>query len=101
MICAITPAGASAASPNSEKVRRSPWIAAADQGYARAQYNLARMYAQGHGIPANPAEAGIWYRKAADQGLARAQYALACVYYEGRGLPQETSWRACGSRPSR
>src|SRR4029078_826603 len=58
---------------------------AADQGYARAQHNLARMSLQGHGATANPAEAANWYRRAAAQGFARAQSPLARLCHAGRG----------------
>jgi len=47
--------------------------ALAEQGDARAQYNLGFMYATGEGVPENDAEAVKWFRKAADQGLANAR----------------------------
>ena len=37
----------------------------ADQGHARAQYNLGVMYANGQGVPQDATEAVTWYRKAA------------------------------------
>jgi len=49
---------------------------AADQGYAKAQYDLGNMYSQGKGVPQDYAEAARWYRKAADQGDTRAQRIL-------------------------
>ena len=45
----------------------------AEQGLAQAQNNLGAMYASGHGMPRDDAEAVTWYRKAADQGYALAQ----------------------------
>ncbi len=45
----------------------------AEQGHAKAQYNVGHMYRNGHGVPQDYSEAMRWYRKAADQGLARAQ----------------------------
>ena len=49
---------------------------AADQGFAKAQYNLGTMFENGKGVQQNDSEAVRWYRKAADQGLADAQIQL-------------------------
>ena len=40
----------------------------ADQGNAGAQNALARMYANGRGVPQDEAQAVAWFREAADQG---------------------------------
>ena len=61
---------------------------AADQGHARAQFNLGIMYYDYKGVRQNYAEAMKWYRKAADQGHARAQFNLGLMYYDGKGVPQ-------------
>jgi len=53
---------------------------AAEQGDAKAQYNLGAMYDNGRGVPQNDAEAVAWYRKAAEQGEAKAQSDLATKY---------------------
>ena len=45
----------------------------AEQGDAEAQYMLADMYDEGHGVPQDDAEAIKWYLKAAEQGHADAQ----------------------------
>ena len=42
---------------------------AAEQGHAKAQYNLGLMYDKGQGVPQDYAEAVKWYRLAAEQGL--------------------------------
>ncbi|MHB8455363.1 MAG: tetratricopeptide repeat protein [Acidiferrobacterales bacterium] len=60
----------------------------ADQGDARAQYNLGVLYSDGRGVPQNYQEAMTWYRKAADQGFAAAQYDLGVVYATGQGVPR-------------
>ena len=62
--------------------------AAAEQGDAVAQNNLAVMYALGDGVPENDAEAVKWYRKAADQGHAKAQFNLGSMYENGDGVPE-------------
>jgi len=49
---------------------------AAEQGFAKAQYNLGVKYANGQGVKRDHAEAVRWYRKAAEQGLVSAVSAL-------------------------
>ena len=56
----------------------------AEQGHANAQYNLGRMYAQGHGLREDDVEAVKWYRKAAEQGHAGAQISLGVMYTSDR-----------------
>ena len=62
--------------------------AVAEKGYAKAQFLLGIMYANGEGVPKNNAEAVKWYRKAGEQGYAQAQRNLGDIYYEGFGVPQ-------------
>ncbi len=77
---------------------------AAEQGYAKAQYNLGGMYDKGQGVPQDDAEAvkwyrkaaeqgdaeaGRWWRKAAEQGDATAQLSLGLMYGMGQGVPQD------------
>ena len=62
---------------------------AAEQGNARAQYNLGVMYNQGEGVPEDKAEAARWYRLAAEQGHTGAQYNLGVMYAIGEGIPEE------------
>ena len=47
-----------------------------EQGYADAQYDLGRCYANGEGVTQDCFEAVKWYRKAAEQGDPDAQSAL-------------------------
>jgi len=65
------------------------WRKASDQGEAQAQDSLGAMYANGHGVPQDYAEAAKWWRKAAAQGAAGAQYNLGASYDVGRGVPQD------------
>jgi TPR repeat protein len=67
------------------------WKQLAEQGNAPAQYNLANMYAEGHGMPQDQAEALKWYRRAAGRGHAAAQLSLAVLYDRGQGVPQSLS----------
>lgn len=63
---------------------------AAEQGHARAQYNLGVLYDQGNGVPQHYGEAMKWYRKAAEQGNTNAQYNLGVMYREGHGVTKDT-----------
>ncbi len=61
----------------------------AEQGNAKAKFNLGFMYSNGQGVPQDYAEAVRWYRKPADQGDAGAQYNLGVMYSEGQGVTQD------------
>jgi TPR repeat protein len=54
-----------------------------------AQLNLGTMYANGHGVPQDYAEAVKWFSLAAEQGYANAQYNLGVSYDRGEGVPQD------------
>ncbi|WP_432760534.1 tetratricopeptide repeat protein [Neisseria lactamica] len=56
---------------------------AAEQGNAKAQFNLGLMYANGQGVRQDDAQAVQWFRKAAEQGFADAQYNLGVMYEMG------------------
>ncbi len=60
---------------------------AADQGHAKAQFNLGVLYNNGQGVPQDFKEAVAWYRKAADQGNADAQFNLGVSYAKSQGVP--------------
>ena len=62
---------------------------AADQGDGKAQYYLAGMYDDGHGVSRDYVEADRWYREAADQGVAAAQAMLGVMYDDGHGVSQD------------
>jgi TPR repeat protein len=63
----------------------------AEQGDANAEYDLARLYHQGKGVPQDYREAFQWYRKAADQGNAKAQYGVGYMYHWGRDVSQDAN----------
>ena len=56
---------------------------AAEQGNAAGEFGLGRMYADGSGVPRDPALALEWYRKAEKQNHAPALDALARAYRSG------------------
>ena len=65
------------------------WRPLAEQGNAKAQYNLGLMYRKGQGVPQDDAQALQWWRKAAEQGNAGAQNNIGFMYYNGRGVPED------------
>ena len=62
------------------------WLPMAEQGYAKAQFNLGVMYAKGQGVKQDDFEAVKWFRKAAEQGHANAQAILGFSYLLGKGV---------------
>jgi hypothetical protein len=61
----------------------------AERGDAQSESDLALMYHLGQGIPANDAEAVLWWRRAASQGYAKARFKLGVSYERGEGVPQD------------
>ena len=60
-----------------ERLEFKKTLKAAEQGDAKAQFNLGFIYSNGKGVPKDYAEAVKWTRKAAEQGHAEAQRCLA------------------------
>ena len=65
------------------------WLPLAEQGDAKAQFNLGVMYGDGLGVKQDYFEEVNWYRKAAEQGHAKAQFNLGVMYANGRGVKQD------------
>ena len=61
----------------------------AEQGDARAQVRLGRLYERGRSVERDYAEAIKWYRKAAEQGESYAQFRLGEFYETGCGVEQD------------
>lgn len=61
----------------------------ADQGDARAQNSLGRMYLRGQGASRDYREATKWFRRAAALGMADAQYNLGEIYLREYGVEQD------------
>jgi localization factor PodJL len=62
--------------------------AAAVNGDAAAEYEIATRYADGRGVPQSLHEAAAWFERAADKGLAPAQFRLGGLYEKGMGVPK-------------
>ena len=65
------------------------WRPLAEQGDAKAQYNLGVMYKKGMGVAQDYGQAVKWYRRAAEQGYAEAQNNLGVMYGNGRGVVED------------
>jgi uncharacterized protein len=65
------------------------YVAAAQQGFALAQSNLAALYLRGEGVPLDEAKAVEWSLLAARQGNALSQFRLGSLYAAGRGVPKD------------
>lgn len=62
---------------------------AAQQGNARAQFELAEMYFLGKGVGHDFQYAIRLYRQSAEQKYAPAQHALGTMYRDGFGVPKD------------
>jgi hypothetical protein len=65
--------------------------ARAGRGDVTAEFELARIYYEGKGVPRDYGEAIRWYGKAADHGYTKAQFNLGNLYYRGQGVPRDYS----------
>ena len=69
--------------------QKAMYLRIAEQGNAKAQYNLGKRYEDGDGFPRDYAKAVKWYRKSAEQDNAQAQGKLGNMYSAGKGVPQD------------
>jgi len=61
----------------------------AEEGNAKAQAIVGKMYQDGRGVEQNPEEADKWYRRAAEQGLMKAQIRLGINYFFGDAVKKD------------
>jgi len=61
----------------------------AEKNDPAAEYEIARMYAQGDAVAQNSAEGRKWLERSAQHGNVDAQYELAMALKEGRGVVQD------------
>ena len=70
----------------SKEMKRLWFEKAAEQGYAKAQYNLGLMHSNGEGgLPVSKEKARLLYEKAAEQEHPKAQYNLGVMHFDGEG----------------
>jgi hypothetical protein len=65
------------------------WKPFAEQGSARAQYNISLLYEKGLGVDQDAAKALLWRTRAAVSGSLLAQKRLARMYDEGSGAHKD------------
>jgi localization factor PodJL len=63
--------------------------AAAMNGDAAAQYEIAVRFADGRGVRQDLSAAARWFERAANQGLAPAQFRLGVFYERGTGVKKD------------
>jgi TPR repeat protein len=78
-------AGIAAYQANDLPLAYKAFLAAAKEGHADSQFNVASMYERGIGVGKDEKEAVVWYGEAASQGSAAAQFNLGVLYENGRG----------------
>lgn len=71
------------------EVGPEPLLAAAADGDARAQFEVAAIYTEGRAVPEDLVTAAMWYERAASQGFVPAQYRLGNLYENGRGVEKD------------
>jgi len=62
------------------------FAAEAEQGFANAQYNLAKAYRDGYGVAEDHEAAALWFLAAARQGHAKAQARIGTRFAAGDGV---------------
>ena len=65
------------------------WQPLAQQGDAKAQFNLGVLYQSGQGVAQDYQQAAAWWQKAAAQGHATACFHLGRLYLTGKGVAKD------------
>lgn len=68
------------------------WRDPAIAGDADAQFNMGQAYKFGRGVPADPAQAEEWFRKAALQGHPQAEENYGLALFENGKKAQAVEW---------
>ena len=68
------------------------WSAAASAGDPEALFQLGVLYARGHGVVVNLADAAAYYERAAEEGHAEAQHQLSLLHLNGQRAHRSTSF---------
>ena len=75
--------------PNPPRAVEMFSYAASYFGDPSAQFNLARLYLDGHGLARDPRQAARWLNLAAEKGHSRAQALLGQLLVNGEGVPMQ------------
>jgi uncharacterized protein len=67
------------------------WTLLAEEGSAKAQFNLAKMHYRGYGVPKSTPLAVSWFRRAAELGHTEAQIRLGGFLQHGVGVAKDRS----------
>lgn len=68
------------------------WLPLAENGHARAQFGLYKLYAGGLGVKERDEKKAFeWLTMAAEAGLPNAQYTMGDVLLRGKGVKQDQS----------
>ncbi|MCB1516211.1 MAG: SEL1-like repeat protein [Hyphomicrobiaceae bacterium] len=67
---------------------------AAADGNAKAEYEVAAIYAEGRAVAQDMDKASQWYGRSAEQGFAPAMYLLANMYENGTGIDKDVEQAA-------
>src|SRR5215470_1623425 len=73
---------------DTDRAREVYLYAASYFGDRDAQYNLARIYLDGVGVPRDPRSAAKWFNLAADKGQHQAQALLGDMLFKGSDIPR-------------
>ncbi|MGP9822476.1 tetratricopeptide repeat protein [Salinarimonas sp. NSM] len=74
---------------NASRAHEMFFYAASWFGDADAQYNLARLYLDGNGVPIDARTAARWLNSAAEKGHVAAQAVLGHMLVAGDGVPRQ------------
>ena len=89
---AAVKAGVDAWSRGDYEAAVKAWRGPAERGDADAQFNLGQAYKLGRGVPADPARAEQWYRKAAEQGHYQAQENYGLTLFQNGKRAEAAPW---------
>jgi len=85
-------AGVDAWSNGDYKAAIADWQGPAQHGDADAEFNMGQAYKLGRGVPADPAKALDWYRKAALQGHFQAEDNYGLLLFQNGHLAEAVPW---------
>jgi TPR repeat protein len=75
--------------PSGERAFEMFHYAASYFGDSNAQYSLARLYLDGHGVAQDARQAARWFNLAAEKGHRQAQALLGQLLVTGQGVPRQ------------